>query len=148
MKLAYDIGGYDGSDTAHYLSLGYNVVCVEASPDLAAKISARFPREVADGRVRVLNIGVGYGSGTLPFYLSTNPIWNSFDKAMAARAGAVRDVAIPMMPLASVIANNGAPDFVKSTSRARTTTACARWPRVMRGPRISRARRAASTAPK
>lgn len=113
MKRAYDIGGYDGSDTAHYLELGYNVVCVEASPDLAKKITEKFAGEIRDGRCVVLNIGVGNAEGTLPFYLSRNPIWNSFDREMAARAGAVLEVAVPMRRLADVITEYGSPEFVK-----------------------------------
>jgi hypothetical protein len=41
MKLAFDVGGFDGADTPHYLSLGYRVVCIEASPALADRIRKR-----------------------------------------------------------------------------------------------------------
>jgi FkbM family methyltransferase len=113
MKLAFDVGGYDGADTAHYLSLGYTVVCIEASPALADRIRERFPREIAEGRCEVLNIGVGEVAGRLPFYLSKYPIWNSFDRRMAARAGEVQEVSVEIRPLCDVMAEYEPAEFVK-----------------------------------
>lgn len=112
--LAYDIGGYDGNDTDHYLRLGYNVVCVEASPTLADKIKARFAAQINAGRCKVLNIAVGDTDGVLPFFLSkTTPIWNSFDRSMAARGGEVNEIAVPARKLSDVLAEHGPADFVK-----------------------------------
>ncbi len=118
MKLAYDVGANDGNNTAHYLDMAYRVVAIDADPTMTAKITARFPMEIDDGRLTVLNVGVGNREGVLPFYLAANPGLNSFERAMAERAGKIQGVInVPMRKLADVIADNGMPDgpedFVK-----------------------------------
>ena len=113
MKLVYDIGGYDGSDSAHYVSLGYKVICVEASPVMADKIRARHNDYIANGLLTVLNIGVGTENGTLPFFVSQNPLWSSFDEGMASRAGKPEILDIQMRSLSDLIYDCGKPYFVK-----------------------------------
>src|SRR5690349_84667 len=88
MTLAYDVGVYDGADTAHYLSLGYRVIGIEAAPDLCEKLRRKFAAELGDGRYTLLNVAIGDRDGdVLPFWLSENPQWNSFDRAAATREG-------------------------------------------------------------
>lgn len=112
-RICYDVGGCDGTDTANYLALGYDVVCIEASPNLATGLEQRFAREIEAGRCSVLRVGVGNREGTLPFHLSLNPLWHSFDREMAARAGEVETIHIPVRKLADVISEFGQPEFVK-----------------------------------
>jgi FkbM family methyltransferase len=114
--VALDVGGYDGNDTAHYLRMGcfQKVVCIEADPSRAAQIAARFAAEIKTGACEVLNIAVGDREGTLPFYLSRRmPIWNSFDRASAARGGEVDEIFVTTKRFADVLALYGQPDFVK-----------------------------------
>jgi FkbM family methyltransferase len=114
MKLAYDVGAHDGADTAHYLSLGYRVVGIEARPDLCAKLRRRFERQIADGRCTVLEVAVGEAEGTMPFFLSENDQWNSFDRAAAARSGyKATEITVQTRPLSSVIKEYGTPELVK-----------------------------------
>jgi FkbM family methyltransferase len=113
-RLAYDVGGYDGADTSHYLSLGYKVICIEAAPKLAAQISTRFQREISEGQCKVLNIAIGTNNGNAPFYLSSNAIWNSFDRSMAARNGRmVTEISVPTRTFESILAEHGVPYFLK-----------------------------------
>jgi FkbM family methyltransferase len=114
MKTAYDVGVYDGADTAHYLGLGYRVIGVEASPDLCQKLQQKFDTEIANGSFTLLNIAIGEHDGVLPFYLSENPQWNSFDYAAATRNGyKATQISIPTRRLSEVIAQYGTPDFLK-----------------------------------
>jgi hypothetical protein len=67
-NLIYDVGVHDGSDTAYYLSLGYRVVGIEASPVMIDLLKERFIREMATGQFILLNIGlavVGWSNGLL-----------------------------------------------------------------------------------
>src|SRR5689334_14492700 len=66
--LIMDVGAYDGTDTAYYLSLGYRVVAIEADPIRVEALRARFRAEIESGRLSVINTGVADSVGVLPFY--------------------------------------------------------------------------------
>lgn len=114
-KLAYDIGGFDGEDTARYLKLGYKVVCIEAAPSQAAQICKRFDREIAIGDCIVLNVAIGPEENTLPFYICReNGALNSFDRSRLDNAGlTAQEVNIPVLPLLSIFERFGRPYFLK-----------------------------------
>lgn len=57
-KIAYDIGMFDGSDTAYYLALGMKVIAVEANPAYVAMGQHRFAKEIAAGQLTLLNVAV------------------------------------------------------------------------------------------
>ena len=113
--LAYDIGGYDGADTAHYLELGFRVICVEASPVLAQRISARFAKEISAGLCTVLNVAVAERDGMLPFYLcAEDGALSSFDKSKLDASGlTAREITVPSRAFASIIEQYGVPRFLK-----------------------------------
>jgi FkbM family methyltransferase len=113
-RLVYDVGGYDGSDTAHYLSLGYRVICIEAAPHLAEQISKRFHREIIEGQCNVLNVAIGTENGNATFYLSSLGFWNSFDRSMASRRGCrVTEISVPTRTFDSILVEYGVPYFLK-----------------------------------
>lgn len=114
MKRAYDVGVYDGADTEHYLSLGYRVVSIEASPPKCEELRAKFAKEIDDGRCILLNIAVGEQDGVLPFYLSENPQWSSLDYKAATKNGVkATEISIRTRPLRDVIREHGAADLIK-----------------------------------
>lgn len=49
--LIYDVGLHDGQDSAYYLSKGYRVVAIEASPDFAQHAEQQFRAEIAAQRL-------------------------------------------------------------------------------------------------
>ena len=115
MRLAYDIGVYDGADSAHYLSLGYRVIAVEAAPDLCERLRQQFAQEIAEGRYTLLNVAIGERDGeVLPFWLSENPQWNSFDHAAATRDGkTATQISVPTRTIGSIFREYGVPDYLK-----------------------------------
>jgi len=48
----------NGDDTAYYLSLSFRTVAIEANPQLVEQAKLRFAREIASGRLHILNIGI------------------------------------------------------------------------------------------
>src|SRR5438477_11342670 len=79
---------HNGDDTAYYLSLGYKVIAVDASPELVAKAEARFKSDIKKNNLEILNIGIDSKEGFLDFYLNkTDSVWNSFNKTIAAAGG-------------------------------------------------------------
>ena len=63
MKLIFDIGMYDGSDTEYYLSEGYKVVAVEANPNLIERAKMRFHEQVSSGQLVLVNRAICEDSG-------------------------------------------------------------------------------------
>jgi len=55
MKLIFDIGMYDCSDTEYYLSEGYKVIAVDANPNLIEKAKERFNKMVSSGQLVLVN---------------------------------------------------------------------------------------------
>jgi FkbM family methyltransferase len=58
VKKIFDIGMYDGADTAYYLECGYHVVAVEANPGLVDNAKRRFGAEIASGQLTCVNAAI------------------------------------------------------------------------------------------
>ena len=84
-RLIYDAGMNNGDDTAYYLSRGFRTVAIEANPELASQAKTRFAREIASGRLIILNVGIADREGELPFWIcETNHRSSSFDRNYAS----------------------------------------------------------------
>jgi FkbM family methyltransferase len=66
--LVYDVGLHNGDDAAYYLKKGFDVIGIDAHAGLCRSCSERFCAEIADGRMHVLNVGVGDREGTMEFF--------------------------------------------------------------------------------
>jgi FkbM family methyltransferase len=55
MDIVFDIGMYDGADTAYYLRSGYRIVAVEANPELVQHATQKFATEMASGQLICVN---------------------------------------------------------------------------------------------
>lgn len=113
--LVYDVGMNNGDDTAYYLRLGKHVVAIEADPDLCARARQRFAAEIADGRLTVVNMGVGPQAGSLDFWIcEQNRVWNSFDRRIASRDGLPHHaIKIPCQTFDWIVARHGIPGVLK-----------------------------------
>jgi FkbM family methyltransferase len=113
--LIFDIGMHRGLDTEWYLAKGFRVVAVDANPLLAKEAAARFADEVSTGRLIIENVGVGPGSGTMPFYVNLdNDEWSSFDKKLGTRDGTNFEVvSVPCINARTLFEKHGVPYFVK-----------------------------------
>lgn len=70
--LIFDLGFFNGDDTAYYLHHGYTVVAVEANPALFALGQKRFDREIREGRLHLLNNAFSDSNEQIRFYI--NPL--------------------------------------------------------------------------
>ena len=61
--LIFDAGAHKGEDTNFYLLMGYRVVAIEANPDLASELRARFRGEAEDGRLIVVDKAIAPQAG-------------------------------------------------------------------------------------
>ena len=87
-KLIFDIGFHKGEDTRYYLYRGYDVVAVDAAPDMIAQGKRMFSKEMDEGRLTLLNYIVAREKDTFPeFYISENSEWSSMRREIAERNG-------------------------------------------------------------
>ena len=61
--LIFDIGLYDGDDTAYYLHQGYRVVAVDANPYMIEGGKQRFAAEIKAGRLTLVNHAISTSGG-------------------------------------------------------------------------------------
>lgn len=54
----YDMGLYDGVDTADYLAMGFRVVAVEANPTLVEAARALFTSRLVTGRLILESLAI------------------------------------------------------------------------------------------
>ena len=107
-----DVGANNGDDSAYYLSLGYEVVSVEADPVLADGIRRRFQTS----RVCVENVCVGpENSQGVTFWVNqSNSTWSSLDPELAAREGnSVVPVQVPSVTMGTLLERHGVPYYLK-----------------------------------
>src|SRR5262245_11193486 len=68
--LIYDVGMFNGDDTAVYLNRGYRVVSIEAHPTWAEDGRRRFADAIRDGRLTILNVAIGPEEGVAPLFVN------------------------------------------------------------------------------
>lgn len=114
MPLIFDIGFHNGNDTAHYLGRGFDVVAVEANPELARAGALRFADEIGAGRLTLLNVGLAEAAGELPFFVNeSNSEWSSFDRDAGTRGGRFSTLFVPTVTIGELIARYGQPYYAK-----------------------------------
>ena len=113
--LVYDVGMYNGNDTAYYLHEGYRVLAIEANPVFAEQGAKRFAREIAEKRLTILNVGVAADGASMPFWVCENNLeLSSFNREMASRYGAAHHaITVPCRRIGDIIAQYGAPFYMK-----------------------------------
>ena len=114
--LIYDVGFHRGEDTAYYLRKGYRVVAFEANPDLVEGGAERFQREVAEGRLEIVEGAIADSTQeTISFYRhpgvsvfgTTNTDWVQRNRAN------VTQIEVPVVRFADHLRRTGIPYFVK-----------------------------------
>jgi FkbM family methyltransferase len=116
--IIYDVGANNGDDSAYYLAKGCRVVAIDANPGICEILRERFRREIAGGRLEVVNVGVSDEPGELDFQVNrSKPAISTFQKERFDGLEWVPDdwhaVRIPVVPLSSLIHEYGFPFFVK-----------------------------------
>jgi FkbM family methyltransferase len=112
--LIYDVGLFQGEDTAYYLFRGYNVVAIDANPLMIERAKLRFSKEILAKQLTLLNVGISRTSGTATFWISDLPEWSSFDRTIASRDGvAHRSISVSTVPFSQLLAEYGVPHYLK-----------------------------------
>ena len=123
--LIYDIGLHRGQDTDFYLKKGYRVVAFEADSDNAAFCRERFAREIADGRLTIVegaiaeNVSSNGHPAEIEFYKNADhSLWSTASGDWAARNevfGTRHEIVrVPAVDLAACLERYGIPHYLKA----------------------------------
>src|ERR1700737_2218968 len=86
--LVFDIGMHNGDDTAYYLSLGHQVVAVEANPALCDHARSRFRDEIAAGCLVIEQMAIATAVGEARFFVTVGDSqFSALDRGVASRGG-------------------------------------------------------------
>ncbi|MGY3499931.1 FkbM family methyltransferase [Bradyrhizobium sp. USDA 4471] len=114
-NLIYDVGVHDGEDTAYYLHKGFNVVGIEANPEMVAAVKRRFDHAIAQGTLQLVEVGVADREGYLNFYVcNESSDWSSFNPNKAASGGfSNKVVEVKTTKFSTILRRYGVPYYCK-----------------------------------
>lgn len=113
-RLIFDVGMHVGQDTTFYLRKGFKVVAVEANPLLTAAAEQKFRAALREGRLKILNIGIGEQRGRAEFHVNLElSEWSSFKAATASRGMPTAAVSVEMATIGDVVRKFGVPYYLK-----------------------------------
>jgi len=114
MKKIFDIGMYDGADTAYYLECGYSVVAVEANPELVEGAKRRFEAQIASGQLTCIHAAISPGGENVNLTLCGQDLGSSSllgDRIAHRRP--MGAVTVPGVTLPQLFGLHGVPEYLK-----------------------------------
>jgi FkbM family methyltransferase len=116
--LVYDVGMFNGDDTAYYLHRGYRVVAIEAHPTLAEGGRHRFADAIRDGRLTILNVAIGPERGVSQLIIDeTDFARNTLNPGLLNTPGWVgvptHTIEVRTVRFKDVLAEHGIPSYLK-----------------------------------
>ena len=110
----FDIGMYDGTDTAYYLESGYRVVSVEANPLLVDNAKRQFESAIAAGQLLVVNAAISSDGKPVSLVLSGDSLAaSSVIAERIAHRRPVSAIRVTGVTLPQLFADYGVPHFLK-----------------------------------
>jgi FkbM family methyltransferase len=112
--LIFDIGMHNGDDTAFYLAKDFRVVAIEASPTFGEIAQKRFPSEIANGRLTLVNKAIWLKKGTLMLDAPKgNEEWASTSRTEWEQGREITKVAVETVAFEDILAAHGTPYYMK-----------------------------------
>jgi FkbM family methyltransferase len=112
-NLIFDLGVSDGNDTFYYLEKGFDVVGVEADPDMCVFLNNRFKSEVEQGRLIILNNAASDVSGNL-ITINVHQVHQGISGInIRSEPGGYRHHQVKSIDWSDLIAIKGVPRYMK-----------------------------------
>ena len=117
-SLIFDLGMHKGEDTDFYLAKGFNVIAVEANPDLCDEVARRLSFDIESGRLTIVNAAITEKPGPIRFYQNPNTVWGTTSSAWTERntklgSPAERVITVDGIAAGELITTYGVPYFMK-----------------------------------
>ena len=115
MSLVYDVGMFNGDDTAYYLERGFRVVGIEANPHLIPQLAERFSGEIAQKRLIIENVAVSEVEGEVELFIAggDKPQSSLIRRVLDLHNVPVTSARVRGVTLSSLVQRHGAPTFMK-----------------------------------
>jgi FkbM family methyltransferase len=115
-NLVYDIGMHKGEDAAFYLAKGFEVVGIEANPELCQHVEQHLSS--LRKRLHIVNAAIHDQTGKTSFFVNDRvSVWGTTQRQWAERnerLGTVsREISVPAITLQDVIGTYGMPYYMK-----------------------------------
>lgn len=114
MKTVFDIGMYDGTDTAYYLESGYRVVAVEANPLLVERAQQKFAPQLASGQLVCVHAAVAASADPVELIVSGDDLGaSSIVGGKVAHRRPIGSITVQGMTMQELFARHGVPYYMK-----------------------------------
>lgn len=113
--LIFDVGMHKGEDTDFYLKKGFNVVAIEANPEMVAAAAKRFHEEISNGKLKIYNLAIAEEVSQIDFFINRDKDdWSLIFEHVGGRQGSnYEKITVVGAPLDKVILDAGMPHYMK-----------------------------------
>ncbi len=117
-NLVFDVGLHRGEDTRFYLAKGFDVVAVEAMPDLARRAAEELRDYVTSGQLVIENVAIAEEAGPVSFYLNPASEWGTIRADWARRnerlgSPSTGSLTVPALAFGDLLERHGVPHYLK-----------------------------------
>jgi len=117
-NLVFDVGLHRGEDTRFYLAKGFDVVAVEAMPDLARRAAEELRDYVESGQLVIENVAIAEEAGPVSFYVNPASEWGTIRADWARRnerlgSPSTGSFTVTALRFGGLLERHGAPHYLK-----------------------------------
>ncbi len=117
-SLIIDVGMHTGRDTELYLKKGFDVVAVEANPELVRKAGSLFHEALSEGRLIIHDVAIADHEGEIEFYVNEqHDDWGMTSNQSAARNEGFgttnKQIRVQCAPFQQILRQHGIPYYLK-----------------------------------
>jgi FkbM family methyltransferase len=116
-RLVYDVGMHRGEDTDFYLRRGFDVVGVEANPDLVQMLLEKFQPELRSGQLTIIGKAINDRPGRAKFLVSSKSVWGTLSRDFADRnatlGASAHEIEVECVRFTDILREFGIPYYLK-----------------------------------
>ena len=113
METIFDVGMFDGSDTAYYLDSGYRVLSIEANPALVQHAEKRFATQVKSGQLTCVHAAIAATCGPVALTLGGADLGSSSTSSSWVTNMPMGSITVPGITMQQILEEHGVPYFMK-----------------------------------
>lgn len=117
-NLIFDVGMHRAEDTRLFLAKGFEVVAVEAMPDLAQRAAEELREYLESGQLVIENVAIAEVAGQVPFYVNRASQWGTIRPDWAQRnerlgSPSTASLTVTALPFRDLLERHGVPYYLK-----------------------------------
>ena len=113
LETIFDIGMFDGADTAYYLESGYRVLSVEANPGLHDRAIKKFAAQVKSGQLTCVHAAIAATCEPVSLTLGGAELGSSSISSSWVTNMPIGSITVPGITMQQVLEEHGVPYYIK-----------------------------------